>query len=88
MFGMEEALLDDLKSRVECRLFSLTLGPRCREYQIFEIDYLHGIRQAVQHLAALQHEHIAFISGPLTLRSAVARKQAFLQSMGGNRIAS
>ena len=45
------------------------------------IDYLHGIRQAVQHLAAFRHRKIAFISGPLRLKSAEARQQAFLQSM-------
>jgi DNA-binding LacI/PurR family transcriptional regulator len=42
---------------------------------------LHGIRQAVQHLAALRHERIAFISGPMTLASAIARLRAFSQSM-------
>jgi DNA-binding LacI/PurR family transcriptional regulator len=31
------------------------------------IDYLHGIRQAVQHLAAFRHQKIAFISGPMRL---------------------
>lgn len=41
------------------------------------IDYRHGIRQAVQHLAALRHESIAFITGPLRLYSAVTRKNAF-----------
>jgi LacI family transcriptional regulator len=35
----------------------------------------------VQHLAALGHRRIAFISGPLRLRSAVARRDAFLKSM-------
>ena len=45
------------------------------------IDYLHGIRQAVQHLAALRHERIGFIAGPLSLKSAVARRDAFRQSM-------
>jgi len=45
------------------------------------IHYLNGIRQAVQHLAALRHEKIAFITGPLTLKSAVARRDAFVRSM-------
>jgi LacI family transcriptional regulator len=45
------------------------------------IDYLHGIRQAVQHLAALRHRQIAFISGPMSLKSAKARRRAFEQSM-------
>jgi DNA-binding LacI/PurR family transcriptional regulator len=42
-----------------------------------KIDYGRGIRQAVEHLAALHHEKIAFITGPLTLRSALTRKNAF-----------
>jgi LacI family transcriptional regulator len=45
------------------------------------VDYADGIRQAVQHLAALRHERIGFIAGPLRLRSAMARKDAFQASM-------
>jgi LacI family transcriptional regulator len=41
------------------------------------IDYLKGIRQAVQHLAALRHTRIAFIAGPKGDRSAEARRIAF-----------
>lgn len=40
-----------------------------------------AIRQAVQHLAALWHTQIGLISGPLALRSAVARQEAFEASM-------
>lgn len=80
-FGMEEALLEDLKSR-RVPLVFIDVGPSLPRISNIRIDYLHGIRQAVQHLAALRHERIAFISGPLTLKSAVARKQAFLHSMG------
>ena len=45
------------------------------------IDYAHGIRQAVQHLAALGHLRIAFVSGPEHLKTAVQRKAAFLECM-------
>lgn len=45
------------------------------------VDFLHGIRQAVQHLAALRHERIGFISGPLRLKSSVARRDAFLTAL-------
>jgi DNA-binding LacI/PurR family transcriptional regulator len=45
------------------------------------IDYLNGIRQAVQHLAALRHKRIAFVAGPTSSSSAVARKNSFERSM-------
>jgi LacI family transcriptional regulator len=35
----------------------------------------------VQHLAAMRHELIGFVSGPLRLRSAVARRDSFEESM-------
>lgn len=79
-FGMEEALLDDLKSR-NVPLVFVDVGPSLPRFSNIRIDYLHGIRQAVQHVAALRHRRIAFISGPLTLKSAIARKRAFMQSM-------
>ncbi|MGC2463643.1 MAG: LacI family DNA-binding transcriptional regulator [Candidatus Acidiferrum sp.] len=79
-FGMEEALLDDLKLR-NVPLVFVDVGPARPRVSNIRIDYMHGIRQAVQHLAALRHEKIAFITGPLTLKSAGARKEAFVQSM-------
>ena len=79
-FGMEESLLEDLKLR-NVPLVLVDVGPARPRVSNIRIDYLHGIRQAVQHLAALRHEKVAFITGPLTLKSAVARKDAFLQSM-------
>ena len=45
------------------------------------VDYHHGIRQAVQHLAALGHVDIGFVSGPAHLKSAATRKIAFQQCM-------
>jgi DNA-binding LacI/PurR family transcriptional regulator len=79
-FGMEEVLLEDLKLR-KVPLVFVDVGPARSRVSNIRIDYLHGIRQAVQHLAALRHEKIAFITGPLRLKSAVARQQAFLRSM-------
>jgi LacI family transcriptional regulator len=79
-FGMEESLLDDLKLR-NVPLVFVDVGPPRPRVSNIRIDYLHGIRQAVQHLAALRHERIAFITGPLTLKSAMARREAFVKSM-------
>lgn len=79
-FGMEESLLDDLKLR-NVPLVFVDVGPARPRVSNIRIDYLHGIRQAVQHLAALRHEKIAFITGPLTLKSARAREEAFVQAM-------
>src|SRR6516165_7030991 len=79
-FGMEESLLDDLKLR-NVPLVFIDVGPQRPHVSNMRIDYLHGIRQAVQHLAALRHERIGFIAGPLSLKSAMARKDAFQASM-------
>ena len=50
------------------------------------IDYRNGIRQAVQHLAALGHTGIAFVSGPTHLNTALARRMAFEESMSEIRL--
>ena len=54
------------------------MGPRMSHVAI---DYGNGIRQAVDHVAALGHRQIAFISGPLDLHSARTRRQAFLDGL-------
>ena len=79
-FGMEEPLLEGLKIR-NVPLVFVDVGPARPRVSNIRIDYLNGIRQAVQHLAALRHDKIAFITGPLRLKSAVARREAFVQSM-------
>jgi len=54
-FGMEELLLEDLKSR-RVPLVFIDVGPALPRISNIRIDYLNGIRQAVQHLAApVQH---------------------------------
>ena len=50
-FGMEEILLEDLKLR-KVPLVFVDVGPPRPRVSNIQIDYLHGIRQAVQHLAA------------------------------------
>src|SRR5260370_1778379 len=79
-FGMEDSLLEDLRFR-KVPLVFVDVGPEIAHVSNIRINYQHGIRQAVQHLAALRHEHIAFITGPLNLKSAMARKDAFEESV-------
>jgi DNA-binding LacI/PurR family transcriptional regulator len=80
-FGMEDLLLEDPElSNVP--LVFVDVGPKRPRVSNIRIDYLNGIRQAVQHLAALRHEKIAYISGPHDLKSAVSRRDAFKKAMG------
>ena len=79
-FGMEDLLLKDKKFR-NVPLVFVDVGPQLPRISNIRIDYLSGIRHAVQHVVALRHERIAFITGPLELRSAMARKEAFVTSM-------
>jgi LacI family transcriptional regulator len=79
-FGMEESLLDDLRLR-KVPLVFVDVGPDAAKVSNIRIDYQNGVRQAVQHLAALRHTAIAFVAGPTHLKSAEARKEAFRQAM-------
>jgi len=45
------------------------------------VDYRHGIRQAVHHLAALRHRQIALVTGPSDSSSTIEQRNAFEQSM-------
>jgi DNA-binding LacI/PurR family transcriptional regulator len=79
-FGIEEELVQKLVER-EFPLVFVDAGPNLPNIRVVKVNYGEGIRQAVQHLAALGHRSIAFISGPLRLRSASARRDAFLKGM-------
>lgn len=79
-FGMEESLLEDLRLR-NVPLAFVDVGPARPGVINIRIDYEHGIKQAVQHLSELGHEKIAFVAGPARVKSAVARKQAFVRAM-------
>jgi LacI family transcriptional regulator, galactose operon repressor len=79
-FGMEESLLEDIRFR-KVPLVFVDVGPDIPGVSTIQINYQHGIQQAVQHLAALQHRQVAFVTGPLHLKSARARKSAFEAAM-------
>src|SRR5271169_2257535 len=75
-FGMEDSLVEDLRFR-KVPLVFVDVGPHVPGVSNIRVNYQHGIRQAVQHMAALKHTRIAFVAGPSTLKSAMARKAAF-----------
>jgi LacI family transcriptional regulator len=79
-FGMEDLLLDNPKFD-DVPLVFVDVGPKRPSVSNIRIDYQRGIREAVRHLANLGHQKIAFISGPLNLKSAVARRNAFEKSI-------
>src|SRR5581483_2224953 len=79
-FGMEESLIEHLRDR-KVPLVFVDVGPNVPGIANIRINYLSGIRQAVQHLAALRHTRIAFVAGPQHLKSAGARREAFKAAM-------
>jgi DNA-binding LacI/PurR family transcriptional regulator len=79
-FGIEQPLLDQLANR-KVPLVFIDIGPNRPGISLLKVDYHHGILQGVQHLIALGHRSIAFISGPVMLHSAQSRRSAFSTSL-------
>jgi DNA-binding LacI/PurR family transcriptional regulator len=79
-FGIEQPLFEQLAER-NIPLVFVDTGPDRPGVSVLKVDYAHGIRQGVQHLAALGHRNIGFISGPMRLRSARARSEAFVHAL-------
>jgi DNA-binding LacI/PurR family transcriptional regulator len=79
-FGIEEPLLEQLAKRNVPMVF-IDVGPQRSGISVLKVDYHHGIRQGVQHLAALGHRNILFVSGPTRLHSAQSRVAAFSRSL-------
>jgi DNA-binding LacI/PurR family transcriptional regulator len=79
-FGIEQPLYEQLAHR-NIPLVLVDAGPDRPGISLLKVDYYHGIRQGVQHLAALGHRKIGFISGPPGLHSAQSRVQAFMKSI-------
>jgi LacI family transcriptional regulator, galactose operon repressor len=79
-FGIEEPLLEQLAER-NIPLVFVDVGPERPGVSVLKVDYFHGIRQGVQHLAALGHRDIAFVTGPARLHSAQSRLAAFRRAL-------
>jgi LacI family transcriptional regulator len=79
-FGIEEEQVEKLVEHGFPLVF-VDAGPDGPNIRVLKVNYGQGIREAVQQLAALGHRRIAFISGPLRMRTAVTRREAFTKSM-------
>ncbi|UWZ84127.1 LacI family DNA-binding transcriptional regulator [Occallatibacter riparius] len=79
-FGIEQPLYEQLAHR-NIPLVLVDAGPDRPGISLLKVDYQHGIRQAVQHLAALGHRKLGFITGPRGLHSAESRLLAFTKSI-------
>jgi DNA-binding LacI/PurR family transcriptional regulator len=79
-FGIEQPLLDQLADR-KVPLVFVDLAPNKPGMSVLKVDYHHGIRQGVQHLAALGHRSIGFVAGPARLHSAQSRLAAFKKAL-------
>ena len=77
---MDEHFIGEFSSRGIPLVFLDTGTPQDRISNIL-IDYPAGIDAAVEHLTALGHTAIGFISGPMTLTSACVRRRAFINSL-------
>ncbi len=79
-FGTENALVEIFAGQ-NVPVFVVDMESSESLVKSARIDYEHGIRQAVQHLAALGHLRIAFVSGPKHLKTVMQRSSAFLECM-------
>jgi DNA-binding LacI/PurR family transcriptional regulator len=82
-FGMEDALIEDLRFR-KVPLVFVDVGPQAAGITNIRVNYQQGIREAVSHLAELGHKRIAFVTGPKVLKSAMARRAAYEVAMQEN----
>jgi DNA-binding LacI/PurR family transcriptional regulator len=75
---MDTALVDELARRDVCVVF-LDLGSAGVRMSNLVVNYAVGIKEAIQHLISLGHGKIAYVSGPVRLRSAAKRREAFIE---------
>jgi DNA-binding LacI/PurR family transcriptional regulator len=76
----DPALVEELTRRNIPTVFMDTgkPGPHCANIRV---DYGRGIQEALQHLFALNHRRIAFITGPMNLASAETRCSVFVSTL-------
>lgn len=73
---VDEAALEQAV-RAGVRVVLMNQGKLAAKYPNVAVDYTTGFREALDHLLALGHRDIGFISGPVGLHSAQGRLNAF-----------
>jgi DNA-binding LacI/PurR family transcriptional regulator len=73
-------LIDEL-AREHVRVVFHNLGTAGEHMSNIRVDYAVGIEESVHHLVSLGHRKIAHIAGPGHFRSALIRREAFLDSI-------
>lgn len=79
-FRVESDYLNELIAQ-DIPLVTVSVGVNAARSLVLDVDYDHGINQAVQHLAVLGHRGIGFVGGPAPHPTNERRKAAFLQSV-------
>ncbi len=74
---MDARLITEFQSR-DIPLVFLDTGTSDKLTSNIVVDYGSGVDAAVEHIVGLGHTEIAFISGPMMLRSARVRREAFI----------
>ncbi len=82
---MDDRLIE-VFSRRHIPLVLLDSGTPAPGVSSLRFDYHSGVVAAMNHLIALDHSKIAFISGPLTLASARVRFTAFTETMAQHEL--
>lgn len=77
---VDQQALDDAK-RARVPLVLMNQPDFQNQYHNVPVEYSKGFRDALDHLQALGHQHIAFLAGPSSLSSAQRRKDAFLTAL-------
>jgi LacI family transcriptional regulator len=84
-FGIEDFLFERFAAENIPVVF-IDAAPPTPNSSFLTVDYRAGIYEGVQHLTVMGHRKIGFISGPLRLRSAQSRKDAFLSCLRSTAI--
>lgn len=77
---IDPCLVDELSRRGVPIVF-LDVGSVKERVSNISVDYATGVREAMDHLHQLGHRRVGFIAGPMQLKSARIRRQAFVRSL-------